>query len=83
MTSADLVFGDDDGVLFAPAARAEELLTLAEQIRDTERGQAERIRSGDTLRAQVRFDAYLAARRTNPELTFREHLRAVRGAIEE
>ncbi|WP_329569657.1 RraA family protein [Kitasatospora sp. NBC_01266] len=83
VTRDDLVLGDEDGVLFLPADRAEELLTLAEQIRDTERRQAERIRSGDTLRAQVRFDAYLAARRSDPELTFREHLRAVRGAIEE
>ncbi|MFF7634757.1 RraA family protein [Kitasatospora sp. NPDC008050] len=79
----DLALGDEDGVLFLPAARAEELFALAEQIRDTERRQAERIRSGDTLRAQVRFDRYLAARREQPELTFREHLRAVGGAIEE
>lgn len=80
---ADLVLGDDDGVLFVPAARAGELFTLAEKIRDTERRQAERIRAGDSLRSQVRFDTYLAARRQKPSLTFREHLRAVGGAIEE
>jgi regulator of RNase E activity RraA len=80
---ADLVLGDDDGVLFVPADRAGELLTLAEGIRDTERRQAERIRGGDTLRAQVGFDAYLARREVTPSLTFREHLRAVGGAIEE
>jgi hypothetical protein len=35
------------------------------------------------LREQVRFDDYLAERKKRPSLTFREHLRAVRGAIEE
>ncbi|WP_046498214.1 RraA family protein [Streptomyces odonnellii] len=79
----DLVLADDDGVLFVPADRAEDLFALAETIRDTERRQAERIRSGDSLRSQVRFDTYLAARRQTPSLTFREHLRAVGGAIEE
>ncbi|HEY1323793.1 MAG TPA: RraA family protein [Streptosporangiaceae bacterium] len=79
----DLVLGDDDGVLFLPAARAAEVFTLAEGIRDTERRQAERIRAGDSLRAQLRFGEYLAQRERTPSLTFREYLRAVGGAIEE
>jgi regulator of RNase E activity RraA len=79
----DLVLADDDGVLFLPAARAEDLLTLAETIRDTERRQAERIRQGVSLRAQVRFHDYLAQRQQTPSLTFRQHLRAVGGAIEQ
>ncbi|MFE3326669.1 RraA family protein [Streptomyces sp. NPDC059176] len=79
----DLVLGDDDGVLFLPAARAAEILTAAESIRDTERRQADRIRSGVSLRSQVQFDHYLAARRDSPSLTFRDHLRTVRGAVEE
>jgi regulator of RNase E activity RraA len=79
----DLVLGDDDGVLFLPAARADELFALAEGIRDTERRQAERIRDGVTLRRQVRFDTYLARRLQTPTLSFREHLRSVGGAIEE
>ena len=83
VTSADLVFADDDGVLFVPAARADEVLTLAEQIRDTERRQAERITAGESLREQVGFAGYLAARALTPDLTFRGHLRAVGGAIEE
>ncbi|NGN67471.1 RraA family protein [Streptomyces sp. A7024] len=80
---ADLVLGDDDGVLFVPAARADELFGLAETIRDTEREQAEQIRSGVSLRSQVGFDRYLARRQEEPSLTFREHLRTVGGAIEE
>jgi regulator of RNase E activity RraA len=79
----DVVLGDDDGVLFVPAARAEEVFSIAEGIRDTERGQADRMRNGMSLREQVQFGEYLAERSRNPALTFREHLRAVRGAIEE
>ncbi|MEV6397454.1 RraA family protein [Streptomyces sp. NPDC051907] len=79
----DLVLADDDGALFVPAARAGEVFTLAETIRDTERRQAERIRAGESLRGQVRFAEYLAERDRRPELTFREHLRTVGGAIEE
>jgi len=80
---ADLVVGDDDGVVFLPLDRADELFTLAEGIRDTERRQAERIRAGEPLREQVRFAEFLAARETDPGRTFRAHLRAVGGAIEE
>ena len=81
--SQDVVAGDDDGVLFVPLDRAEEVFSVAERIRDTERGQIERMRGGVSLREQVRFHDYLAERVSNPELTFREHLRVVRGAIEE
>ncbi|MFC0624592.1 RraA family protein [Kribbella deserti] len=80
---ADLVLADDDGVLFIPADHATELFDLAEGIRDTERRQAERIRAGESLRAQVDFGTYLARRKDDPALTFREHLRSVGGAIEE
>lgn len=83
VTRDHFVLGDDDGVLFVPRERVEELFGLAEGIRDTERRQAEIIRAGVSLREQVRFDAYLARREENPALTFREHLRAVGGAIEE
>jgi regulator of RNase E activity RraA len=83
VTGADLVLGDDDGVLFVPAARAAELFTIAETIRDTERRQADQIRAGLSLRRQLQFDRYLARREQTPSLTFREHLRAVGGAIEE
>jgi regulator of RNase E activity RraA len=79
----DLVLGDDDGVLFVPAASAGQVFTLAETIRDTERHQAERIRAGVSLRSQVQFSTYLARRQQRPSLTFRDHLRSVGGAIEE
>lgn len=79
----DLVFGDEDGVLFLRAEQATAVLTIAERIRDTERGQAQRMRAGESLRRQLAFGDYLARRRSNPEFSFREHLRSISGAIEE
>jgi regulator of RNase E activity RraA len=78
----DVVVGDEDGVLFVPAARADEILALAETIRDTERRQAGRIRAGETLRRQVQFSVYLARRQRTPSLSFRDHLHEVGGAVE-
>lgn len=83
VTREDLVLGDDDGVLFVPAAPAEDIFSLAEKIRDTERRQAERARAGNSLRNQMQFDTYLAQRQQKPTLTFREYLRSIGGAIEE
>jgi 4-hydroxy-4-methyl-2-oxoglutarate aldolase len=79
----DVVFGDDDGVLFVAAGRAEEVLATAHQIWRTEREQARRIRAGETLRRQTAFDDYLARRVAEPSYTFRRHLRRIGGAIEE
>ncbi|WP_037815151.1 MULTISPECIES: RraA family protein [unclassified Amycolatopsis] len=83
VTTDDLVFGDDDGVLFVPAAQAEEVFRLAESIRETEHRQAAKIRDGVPLREQVRFSEFLSRRETDPSYTFRQHLRAKDGAIEE
>ncbi|MFB9906019.1 RraA family protein [Allokutzneria oryzae] len=79
----DVVFGDEDGVVFVPAERVDEVLATARQIRRTERAQADRIRAGETLRGQTEFDDYLARRSADPSYTFRRHLRRIGGAIEE
>ncbi|HEX2916287.1 MAG TPA: RraA family protein [Chloroflexia bacterium] len=79
----NLVVGDDDGVLFVPANGAAELFTIAETIRDTERRQAEKVRTGHSLRNQMQFSRYLAQRQQSPSLSFRDYLRATGGAIEE
>jgi regulator of RNase E activity RraA len=83
ITSQDVVFADDDGALFVPAPRAADVLAVAHGIWQTERRQAAAIRSGTTLRQQLRFDEYLAKRDANRSYTFRAHLRALGGAIEE
>ncbi len=82
ITGDDLVFADDDGVVFVPADRAEEVLAHAEAIRDTEVAQARRIREGVSLREQVAFARYLERRAGEPGYGFRQHLRDVGGAIE-
>ena len=79
----DVVFCDDDGVVFVPAERLTEVLAAARAIQRTERAQAERIEAGETLRVQTAFDDYLARRADDPSYTFRRHLRRVGGAIEE
>jgi regulator of RNase E activity RraA len=81
--AGDVVFADDDGVLFLAADKVDEVLALARPIRHTERDQARRITAGETLRAQTRFADFLAVRAQNPGYTFRAHLRRVGGAIEE
>ncbi|MFB6946187.1 MULTISPECIES: RraA family protein [unclassified Streptomyces] len=83
VSAEDVVFGDEDGVLFVPAPRVEEVLTTAHEIRRTEREQALMIRAGETLRKQTSFDDYLARRTADPSYTFRRHLRRTGGAIEE
>jgi 4-hydroxy-4-methyl-2-oxoglutarate aldolase len=81
--AGDVAMGDANGVLFVPAARAEEIAALARSIRETERVQTEKMRGGTSLRAQLRFSDFLARRSENPAVTFRDHLRRIGGAIEE
>lgn len=79
----DVAMGDVDGVLFLPIARAEEIARTARSIRETERAQAEKMRGGMSLRAQLQFSEFLVRRASNPAATLREHLRRIGGAIEE
>ncbi|HEU4540612.1 MAG TPA: RraA family protein [Jiangellaceae bacterium] len=83
VSADDVVFGDDDGVLFVAAERVEEVLATATQIWLTEREQARRIRAGKPLRQQTAFRDYLERRAADPSYTFRRHLRRIGGAIEE
>jgi len=80
---ADIVFADDDGVVFVADDRADDVLSTAIGIWQTERDQAVKIRAGDTLRRQTAFEDYLAQRAADPSYSFRRHLRRIRGAIEE
>jgi 4-hydroxy-4-methyl-2-oxoglutarate aldolase len=82
VSADDVVVADADGVLFLPKQNLGDVIEIAEQIRDTERRQAELMAKGRSLREQTNFDAYLKMVRENPNYGFREHLRAVSGAIE-
>jgi 4-hydroxy-4-methyl-2-oxoglutarate aldolase len=83
VTGDDMVFGDSDGVVFIEAGQAGEVLATARQIARTERDQARKIQTGETLRQQVAFTGYLTRRAAEPSYTFRQHLRRIGGAIEE
>jgi 4-hydroxy-4-methyl-2-oxoglutarate aldolase len=83
VSAGDVVFADDDGVLFVAAEHTEQVLVTAHQIWQTERDQARRIQEGHTLRKQTAFDDYMARRAADPSYTFRRHLRRIGGAIEE
>jgi regulator of RNase E activity RraA len=79
----DMVVADDDGVLFVPAAEWAEISAAASLIVSVERRQADRARSGQRLRDQYDFAAYVARRAADPDYTFRDHLRTRGAAIEE
>jgi regulator of RNase E activity RraA len=83
VTRDDAVFADDDGVAFVALDRVDEVLAAARAIQRKEREQALLIATGTTLRAQTSFDEYLARRDADASYTFRKHLRALGGAIEE
>jgi 4-hydroxy-4-methyl-2-oxoglutarate aldolase len=80
---SDVAFADDDGCLFVLAKHTDQLLSVAHEIWERERRQAEEIKSGRSLREQLDFARYLEKRATDPSYTFREHLRKISGAIEE
>lgn len=83
IAKGDVVFADDDGCVFVSGDAVEQLIAVGRIIGQTERSQAERIRSGDTLRKQLQFAEYLAKQSAAPNYTFRQHLRDTGGAIEE
>ena len=77
-----VVFADGDGIVFVRESEARAVLEAARAINATERRQADSVRKGTTLRAQLEWDTYLEARRQRPEYTLREHLVKLRAAIE-
>lgn len=79
----DIVFADDDGVLFVASNAIETVMEAAEKIWKVERRQAEAIRAGKKLSEQLDFDSYLAKRNSDPSYTLRKHLKEQGGAIEE
>jgi 4-hydroxy-4-methyl-2-oxoglutarate aldolase len=66
----DLVFADDDGVLFVPSKGIETVLEAAKTIWKVERYQAETIHAGKRLSEQLDFDSYLGKARFRSILHF-------------
>jgi regulator of RNase E activity RraA len=82
LTADDVVFGDDDGVVFTLLQDLEDIIPLARTIAETEQRQAENVKAGKTLSQQFKFDEYLKKRSKNPAYSFREHLKKIGAAIE-
>ena len=78
----DVVFGDDDGVVFVPLPNLNEVLSAAQTIWEAERRQADEIKAGKKLHRQLQFDEYLKKRTKDPTYTFRKHLQEIGGVIE-
>jgi regulator of RNase E activity RraA len=79
VTAEDVVFADRDGVVFAPAARLDDILRIARDIQQTERRWRERVAAGSSLGELLRLPEYLARRGVEPTYTFRRHVRDLRG----
>lgn len=79
----DVVFADSDGALFVKEEEVEEVLSMANQIWQIERMQANTIQDGKSLRKQLEFSEYLKKRKEDPSYTFRKHLRKLGGEVEE
>lgn len=83
VSAEDEVFADDDGAVFIPRARRDEIVAEAQKLWRKERAQAEAVRAGRTLKEQLGFAEFLARREREPDWSFRQHLRERGGAIEE
>ena len=82
-SAADYILADDDGAVVIPQARLDEVAERARAIWSTERRQAERVKSGCSLKEQLGFEDFLRRRAREPGWTFRQHLREHGGAVEE
>jgi len=61
VTPGDVVFGDDDGIVIAPAAQIEAALELAETIAAKERAMLAAMARGEGLHDQTNFAEHVAA----------------------
>ena len=82
-TGTDYAVADDDGAIFFPAARLDELAAAARTIRDVETVQAQLVEKGTRLREQLRLREFVERRAREPGFTFRDHLRNLKASIEE
>ena len=82
VTPDDYVFADDDGVVVVAGQDLDRVVATARDLASREGAQAVRLLKGELLRSQFDLDQYVARRHSDPNYTFREHLKSFGGAIE-
>lgn len=82
VTALDMIAVDNDGVLVIAASEWPRVAESARQIQAVELAQAERMRGGESLRAQLDFAAYRERQAAEPDLSLRRYLAERGGAIE-
>ncbi len=82
VTADDVIVADDDGVVIVQAHEWPRVAEAAQQIQATELAQADRMRSGESLRAQLDFAGFRARQAREPDLSLRRYLTERGGAIE-
>jgi 4-hydroxy-4-methyl-2-oxoglutarate aldolase len=82
VTPDDYVFADDDGIVVVAGEDLERVIEGAKDIASREGAQAARLAKGELLRSQFDLDQYVSKRQSDPNYTFRDHLKGFGGAIE-
>jgi regulator of RNase E activity RraA len=82
VTRDDFVFADVDGVVVVSRVTLPRVVAAARGIATREGVQAARLMRGERLWAQLQVEAYVTRRQNDPAYTFRDHLKALGGAIE-
>jgi regulator of RNase E activity RraA len=82
VTRDDFVFADIDGVVVVARAELPRVVAAARDIAQRESAQAARLLNGERLWSQLQVDAYVARRLTDPDYTFRDHLKKLGAAME-
>jgi len=82
VTRDDVIFADVDGVIVVAGAELPRVVDAAREIATREQAQAARLFKGERLRDQLDLGAFVARRSADPSHTFRDHLKALGGAIE-
>jgi 4-hydroxy-4-methyl-2-oxoglutarate aldolase len=83
VTADDIVFLDQDGIVFIDGAHFDQIFETAKSIRKTERRQATLATEGISMREQFQFRSYLQKREVDGGHTFRAHLASLSKSIEE
>jgi regulator of RNase E activity RraA len=82
VTRDDFTFADVDGVVVVARAELGRVVAAARDIATREGAQAERLLRGERLWTQLNLERYVARRQNDAAYTFRDHLKALGGAIE-